>query len=748
MAGNEDAALELPRWYGKYQLLERIGVGGMAEVFKARLPGVAGFEKTLVVKRLQTRFAQDPRLVQMFIDEAKLAAEVQHKNVVQVFELGQGNGELHIAMEYVAGNDLNYLLRAAARRKTRLPTWLSLHVVAEILEALAYAHNLRDGSGRPRNIVHCDVTPENIFVSQLGDVKLGDFGVALDDARGRPEGGHIQGKIPYMSPEQVTGKRPDGRADVFAAAIVLWECLAERRLFSAATRQESMSRICVGTRPPPSRYAPDIPNELDHLVLAALDPDPARRPQSARAFQEELLAILTKLMPRVRPTDVTNSVAALLALSEKPEPRAPSAPQATGGWVRTSSASSPPPVTATDFVAEPNGLEQVFAGLGTRPPEPTPDPLKTFQYAIIKPKNAIERIGAIPSSPMPGRPGNLETGDLMRTHAPIAAAPSRVETGDVLRSPAPAAEMGLWLRFSNGGVMGPLPAHEALSLLQRQLQDGDQGMIQIAADRRRWLDLKRFMELLGELPMPAAHLPATDFVGTTQTRSLTFVLGWLARNGATGQLHLARQDEAPEHTVVHLDGGRLTAVAASQTMLSGLITMLDDPTRHHYDLAEALAESVVRDRSLDTLLRPDVSRGLRESRARIMQRVFLESFAWSHVRYVFDPSTPPRSGLGTPLPILRLLPGLVARTYSAQALTELLHPALDWVLARNPSFDQDLAALSLPSIENNRAQVFGGGRTLAESLALTGALTGEKPPLVVAYLLLELGALRAATPVR
>jgi serine/threonine protein kinase len=303
-----------PRSFGKYELLERVGDGGMAEVFRARLPGVAGFEKIVVIKKILPHLAKKKRFVDMFVAEAKLAAEVQHKNVVQVFELGQiqESGEFYMAMEYVQGTDLRHVLGFTTKRNLRLPPWFSVYSVSEILEGLHFAHMLTDQSGRPRNIVHRDVTPSNIFISSKGEIKLGDFGVARDDARdSKTKTGQLKGKIGYMSPEQVRSLAVDGRTDVFALGIVLWECLAQRRLFKGRSDFEAMSLICTAPREPPSRYAPDVPPALDQIVLQALEPNLEHRIQTAREMQARLLTVLPMLKQTARPSDVEELIRAL-----------------------------------------------------------------------------------------------------------------------------------------------------------------------------------------------------------------------------------------------------------------------------------------------------------------------------------------------------------------------------------------------------------------------------------------------------
>ncbi len=304
------APLEFPCPYGKYELLERIGDGGMAEVFRARLPGVGGFEKIVVIKRILPHLSRKKKFVEMFVREASLAAALNHKNVVHVFELGQlDDGELYIAMEYVRGTDLRRILTTSTKRSLRIPPWFSVFIMAEVLEGLAYAHHLPDEEIGERTILHRDVTPSNIFISWLGEVKLGDFGLARDDSmRSLTRPGQRKGKLSYMPPEQIHAEVLDERADVFAAGVVLWECLTQRRLFGGRTEMEVAHMISDPNRPPPSRYLRDVPDELDRIVLWALAPERANRVPNARTFQSHLLDLLPKLHSGFRPDDIRQMV--------------------------------------------------------------------------------------------------------------------------------------------------------------------------------------------------------------------------------------------------------------------------------------------------------------------------------------------------------------------------------------------------------------------------------------------------------
>ncbi|MBI2372733.1 MAG: protein kinase [Deltaproteobacteria bacterium] len=309
----------LPHKYGQYELLERIGAGGMAEVFRARKSGVAGFEKICVIKRILPHLAQQARFVNMFVNEAKLAAQLTHQNVVQVFELASlEGGELFIAMEYVPGTDLRKMLHWAEERELHIPTWFAVHSVREILGALAHAHDMADGEGRPMQVIHRDVTPANVFVSNLGEIKLADFGIAkaIGD-NPETEAGQVKGNVGYMSPEALLGEDVDVRTDIFSAGVVLWETLTQQRLFHGRSNFETARLICDSERPAPSQFNPEVPPQLDLVVLQALEAKRDRRFSTAAEFQSSLVDILATMHPRLQKSHVREVVE---VLSGKKEP--------------------------------------------------------------------------------------------------------------------------------------------------------------------------------------------------------------------------------------------------------------------------------------------------------------------------------------------------------------------------------------------------------------------------------------------
>jgi eukaryotic-like serine/threonine-protein kinase len=281
--------------FGRYELLQRLATGGMGEVFLARQRGPDGFEKLVVLKTLLPHLSQNDDLLTMFKDEARLSARLVHPNICQTFEFDQVDGTWFIAMEYLRGDDLRTLLRECGAQGRRIPVPLACRIAADAAAGLDFAHALRDEEGRPYGIVHRDISPQNVFVTFAGGVKIIDFGVAkAAGAAHRTRTGALKGKFAYMSPEQVAGAPLDARSDVFALGVVLHELLTGRRLFKADTEVETLARVGECAVAPPSAVEPELPRSLDAVVLPALAKDPGHRYRSAHelrlALEEWLIA--------------------------------------------------------------------------------------------------------------------------------------------------------------------------------------------------------------------------------------------------------------------------------------------------------------------------------------------------------------------------------------------------------------------------------------------------------------------------
>jgi serine/threonine protein kinase len=274
---------------GRYRVLKHLTSGGMADVLLGRADGIEGFERHVVLKRIRAEHARDRRFIQMFVDEARLAAGLHHQSIVQVFDIGEDNGEYFFAMEYLHGEDLRRVLAAAAKARTHVPLQIVCAIVSATASALHYAHERRDSKGKPLNVVHRDVSPSNVLIGYDGAVKVVDFGIAKATLRqSETVAGSLKGKISYMSPEQTRGGTVDRRSDVYGLGVLLYELATTSRLFKGDNDYAVMDAIVNGRVTLPQVRRPDLPNELSSIMMRALATDPTRRYQTADELRAEL----------------------------------------------------------------------------------------------------------------------------------------------------------------------------------------------------------------------------------------------------------------------------------------------------------------------------------------------------------------------------------------------------------------------------------------------------------------------------
>ncbi len=290
---SKSPAVPPPTWgvqpFGKYHLVRKLAEGGMAEIFLAKQIGPEGFERDVVVKRMLADLTENSDFVSMFLDEARLAARLQHHNICQIYELGQADGHYYICMEYLAGEDFSTILRGAARKREFVPFSIVARIVLDAALGLHYAHQFTDSNGNPMNVVHRDISPSNIFVTFEGHVKLLDFGIAKAESRAtKTNTGVVKGKYMYMAPEQARGKPADRRADIFALGINLYEALTRIRPFARESTLAIIDALTKGDFKAPRQVRPSIPVALEAVVLKALAVDNTLRYQTAREMADDL----------------------------------------------------------------------------------------------------------------------------------------------------------------------------------------------------------------------------------------------------------------------------------------------------------------------------------------------------------------------------------------------------------------------------------------------------------------------------
>ncbi len=284
----------LPRKFGKYTLIRHLATGGMAEIYLALHRAMQGFEKLVVIKRILPQYCQNEEFIHMFLAEARIAATLNHANIIQIFDVGSVGRDYFIAMEYVHGEDLRSIVGQMRKKAYKtFPLEMALGVTRGLLEGLGYAHDHKGLDGEPLNIVHRDISPQNTIVTFQGEVKIVDFGIASAalkelSSESKSEQGALRGKFPYMSPEQCRSLPLDRRSDLFSVAIMLYELTTGRRLFKGKNELDTLRRIVELPYPKPSDHRKDYPEDLERIVMKGLARDPAERYADAREMLEDI----------------------------------------------------------------------------------------------------------------------------------------------------------------------------------------------------------------------------------------------------------------------------------------------------------------------------------------------------------------------------------------------------------------------------------------------------------------------------
>lgn len=297
-----------PHRFGRYIIVDPIAVGGMAEIYRARLAASKeGPDRIIVIKKVIANLSQNQEFLQMFEEEIKITVGLTHPNIIQIYDYGKADEQVFMAMEYVEGKNLRQFVKRLADMKSMFSIDMSCYIISQVCHALAHAHSYKDRmSGKPLGIVHRDISPQNVMISYDGAVKLFDFGIAkAKSASEATRAGVIKGKPSYLSPEQINGEELDGRCDIFALGIVLWELLTAKRLFVAETDMGVLRLIQSAKIEPPSTFNPAVPQALDAIVLKSLTRDKNKRYQGAEEFQRDLHKFLYSFNPSFNPADLS-----------------------------------------------------------------------------------------------------------------------------------------------------------------------------------------------------------------------------------------------------------------------------------------------------------------------------------------------------------------------------------------------------------------------------------------------------------
>lgn len=308
----------------RYRVIERLAAGGMAEVFVGEQQSHQGFKKKVAIKRVLPHLAQNKNFIGMFLDEARLGAQLTHANIVSVFDIGAADNTYFIVMEFVDGANLKKLMDSLKQEGRTLPLSAAIYITMEVCRGLSFAHDLTDEEGEPLHLVHRDVSPPNILISKRGEVKVTDFGLAKATTQlEKTDPGVVKGKFSYLAPEAARGEDVDARADVFAMGVVLWEMLAGRRLFLGETDYQTVKLVQQTNVPSLSRINPDVDPEFEQVLAMSLTSNPDERYQSARDFGDSLAGYLFGHKLKVTSYDIANLVKHCLATEVKPAHQEP-----------------------------------------------------------------------------------------------------------------------------------------------------------------------------------------------------------------------------------------------------------------------------------------------------------------------------------------------------------------------------------------------------------------------------------------
>ena len=427
---------------GRYEIVKPLGRGGTAELLLARATGMSAFERHVVIKRIRPEVAVDSRFVQMFLDEARVAASLHHQHIIQVHDVGEQDGAYFFAMEYIHGEDLRAIIAKVSERRETVPLELACQIVAAAAAGLHHAHDKLGPDRQPLGLVHRDVSPGNVLVGYDGGIKLLDFGLAKAAHRSSAttRAGALKGKAGYMSPEQCRGEPLDRRSDVFGLGILLYELLTARPLFKAMNDYMTMAAIVQSDVPPPSTVRADIPPALDEITLRALAKDPAARYQSADDVRAALERFMTDAQLRSSTKRIADTMKHLFG--ERPEP-----------WLEPK-APEPEPVRAATLegVVEPPSSPEATVVTATSPlalahamatGEPLQDEFADEQATILEaprdfPGDDTHTAATKVSKPIViGRADEELTGPLDPDALPVPAAPPRPPTASEALEDAP-----------------------------------------------------------------------------------------------------------------------------------------------------------------------------------------------------------------------------------------------------------------------------------------------------------------------
>lgn len=462
-----------PTRFGKYLLLEKLATGGMAQLYRAKIIGVEGFEKFIAIKQILPHLAHEEELITSFIDEAKLAALLNHQNIVQIYDFGSMENSYFITMEYLFGKDLRAVNAKAKEKGSPVTIENALYLISKACAGLDYAHKLKDFQGKSLNIIHRDISPQNVFLTYEGDVKIVDFGIAKAASQSTiTQVGMIKGKVAYMSPEQAAGKVIDHRSDIFATGILLYELLAGCRMFTGDDTLQILSKVREGEFTPLATLKGGLPEKLYDIAAKALAKDPEDRYQSCADMQADIEECIFRL--NLRPSGRSMAEYLKILFAEEIEAEGKRMADAAGAGAASDlaqeaeserrSVDTPPAQKPPAPKAEPAPPAKTAPQVRPVPPEPAKGG-KKGALAAVAGVAVLALLGGAYYLMGKGPAGTTATAPAAKAPVPAPAAPQASPSPPVPSAPSPTAEADQLVRKAVG-LIESNPA-EAKTVLQQ-----------------------------------------------------------------------------------------------------------------------------------------------------------------------------------------------------------------------------------------------------------------------------------------
>jgi len=691
-----------PRQFGKYLLLEKIGSGGMAEIFKAVVRGAEDFQKVVVIKRILLGYSRDPSFVKMFVDEARITAPLQHANIVSIYEFDQVEGQYYLAMELVHGRDLQRVMARANKVGRTLAPELAVHMVSEVCKALWYAYNARDPYGNPLQIIHRDVSPSNVLVSFDGEVKVTDFGVAkAATSSGDQGGGVLKGKLGYMSPEQVMGRDVDHRSDIFSLGVILFETLTLKRMFLGRTDLQTLINVRDADVEKRLARHPEIEAGLADILRKVLAKDREKRYRNAQDFLGDLQDWLYARNHRVGSAQLASFIRDLFPEESEQELLPLEVEEVTEG-TRQALLDQANESYAVSGGSEPTPMPPRMA-TPMPPRTATPSPLRPLTSPpphVLMPPLALPPV--VPTTRRPSQPVALVT-HVVPQPPPAAEAPDLSFEDSGLRPTEPNTKTSrvapqtanFRIRDAEGNIFGPVSFDNVLSLLKSRSITEDETCSMNDGEWMRVGDVAAFRGHMRDVGVETSRRVLL-FEGGLERRNMVRLVTQIARvQRLSGLLTLKQGSNQKE---IYFRDGRPRFIYSNlkNELLGEFLVRRRLTTRESVTTAIQQSRNVT-GRLGDALVSQGIvgAHELAEALQVQFRERFLDIFRWDTGWYgFFENVSSPKAAVTLDLDPMEALAEAIRAQYDLPLLRAFLNESVTRRLART-----DSARVSLPDLK-------------------------------------------------